>query len=141
MDQGRLDNFNQAIAAINSELSYRCVAWNALNETDRPPSKRSPDNWAVSQSNVSVCEGVNWDPNTPVACDFPDSSGSHYVGGICDPNGRCYYTGVSYQVSTSGEGDAAVVFRAHATPNPTRRVWPRKSRSTSCPFSQAVLQF
>lgn len=94
----RLDQFNQAIAAINSELSYRCVAWNALNETDLPPSQRSPDNWAVSPSNVSTCEGVAWNPKKPVRCGWLDPSGSTYDGGVCDPNGRCYYTAVSYQV-------------------------------------------
>lgn len=33
MDQGKLDAFNQALDAIYSQLSYRCEAWNALNET------------------------------------------------------------------------------------------------------------
>lgn len=94
---GRLDQFNEAIAAINSEMSYRCNAWNALNETNLPPSRRAPENWAVSPYNVSICEGTVWDPKHVITCGWRDPSASSYQDGICDPNGHCYYTAVSYQ--------------------------------------------
>lgn len=98
MDQGRLDSFNQALDAIYSQLAYRCEAWNLLNETQMPPSQRTPQGWIASPKAVDVCVGSQWDPDNVITCGWVDSSGSKYDGGLCDPNGHCYYTSVSYQV-------------------------------------------
>lgn len=62
------------------------------------PSKRTPQNWISSPNTVDVCMGSQWDPDHIVTCGWVDSSGSVYAGGLCDPNGHCYYTRVSYQV-------------------------------------------
>ena len=125
MDDDRISNFNQAVAAVLSLLNENCPAHNCINASTIAPSQRNQIMnatcvTAYQPTVANVCdprtktiettrwmEGrwikrthnvtVGWDPMDIVLCQGVEKNSGDTYDGVCGGDGWCYHSDVGFK--------------------------------------------